>query len=144
MAHIIAGHGMKEVIDDRIRIAADDAFAELDGELGNDPSADEELMGITNRAISIARAPKLDKYEFEADRMALRYLARSGYDLNGLSRLLLKLKERHADNIDIFDLNYRNHPDFDQRIRLVGEGMKGYRKYEGQAFSGYYGKSMVF
>jgi uncharacterized protein YgiM (DUF1202 family) len=144
MAHVIAGHGMKEVIDDRIRIAADDAFAALDEELGSDPAEEEELIGITNRAISTAKAPKLDTYEFEADRMALRYLARSGYDLNGLSRLLVKMKEKHGDTIDIFDLSYRNHPDFEKRIKLAGEGMKEFRKYEGQAFAGYYRANMVF
>ncbi|MHB9028170.1 MAG: M48 family metalloprotease [Candidatus Latescibacterota bacterium] len=144
MAHVIAGHGMKEVIDDRIRIQADDAFAALDEELGNDPAEEEELIGITNRAISTAKAPKLDKYEFEADSMALRYLARSGYDLNGLPRLLAKMKEKHGDSIDIFDLSYRNHPDFEKRIQLTGEGIKEYRKYEGQAFAGYYRTNMAF
>jgi predicted Zn-dependent protease len=144
MAHVIAGHGMKEAVEDKIRIQADDAFAELDVEVGADPAETEELIAITNRAVSIANSPKLDEYEFEADRMALRYMARGGYDLSGLPRLLDNLKQKHGDAIDMFDLNYRNHPDFDKRLKLVGEELKDYRKYEGRSFEEYFKAHMVF
>ena len=144
MAHVIAGHGLKAVIDDKIRIQADEAFAALDQELGNDPAELEELIAITNRASSIANSPKLDEYEFEADRMALRYLARAGYDLGGMTRLLGDLKRKHGDTIDIFDLNYRNHPDFGKRLILCGEEMKEYRKYTGLSFADYFKSHMVF
>ena len=144
MAHIIAGHGMKEVLEDNIRGKADDAFADLDAEVENDPADDEELIGITNRAISIAKSAKLDKYEFEADRMAIGYLARSGYDLNGLPRLLTLMQEKYAKSIDMFDLNYRNHPDFGKRLKLVGDEIAGYKAYKGLAFNDYYRKNMVF
>ena len=144
MAHVIAGHGMKEAVEDKIRIQADDAFAELDVEVGADPAETEELIAITNRAVSIANSPKLDEYEFEADRMALRYMARSGYDLDGFPALLSHLKQKHGDAIDMFDLNYRNHPDFDKRLKLVGEELKDYRKYEGRSFADYFRAHMVF
>jgi len=144
MAHVIAGHGTKAAIDDRIRIKADDAFADLDQEVGNDPAELEELIGITNRAVSIATAPKLDEYEYEADRMALRYLARGGYDLKAQIRLLQAIKERHEDTIDMFDLNYRNHPDFAKRLSLSEKEMKNYRNYQGGGFAEYYRTHMTF
>ncbi len=143
MAHVIAGHGTKAAIDDRIRIKADDAFAELDQEVGNDPAEVEELIGITNRAVSIATAPKLDEYEFEADRMALRYLARSGYDLKAQDRLLRSIKNKHEDTIDMFDLNYRNHPDFAKRLTLSEKEMTSYRNYQGGSFAEYYRSHMA-
>jgi uncharacterized protein YraI len=144
MAHVIAGHGMKAVIDDKMRILADEKFEELDQELGNDPAELEELIAITNRATSIANSPKLDEYEFEADRMAMRYLARSGYDLGGMIRLLSDLKRKHDDTIDIFDLNYRNHPDFGKRLGFSVDAVKNYRKYTGLSFAEYFKTHMVF
>ncbi len=144
MAHVIAGHGTKAAVDDRIRIKADDAFAELDREVGNDPAEVEELVGITNRAMSIATGPKLDEYEFEADRMALNYLARCGYDLKAQVRLLQGIKAKHEDTIDMFDLNYRNHPDFAKRLALSEKEMKGYRNYTGGTFAEYYRSHMTF
>lgn len=144
MAHIIAGHGMTEVLAGNVRGKADDAFADLDAEVENDPAGDDELIGITNRAVAIARSPKLDEYEFEADRMALCYMARSGYDLNGQSRLLTLMQEKYAKNIDMFDLNYRNHPDFGKRLKLSGDEIAGYRNYKGLAFSSYFRENMAF
>jgi predicted Zn-dependent protease len=135
---------MKAVIDDKIRIQADEAFANLDQELGNDPAEFEELIAITNRATSIANSPKLDEYEFEADRMAMRYLARSGYDLGGMIRLLSDLKRKHDDTIDIFDLNYRNHPDFGKRLGFSENAVKNYRRYTGLSFAEYFKTHMVF
>ena len=133
MAHVIAGHGMLEVMDNKVRIKADSAFDSLDKQVGS-TGAEADLLAITDRAMSIATAPKLDEYEFEADELALKYLARSGYDLGGLTRLLDKLKAEHDKNTDIFDLNYRNHPDVGKRMENIGKQMRQYRKYEGQRF----------
>ena len=144
MAHVIADHGMKEVLADSIRGKADDAFADLDAEVENNPVDDAELVDITNRAISIAKSPKLDKYEFEADRMALCYMARSGYDLSGQTRLLTLMQEKYAKSIDMFDLNYRNHPDFVKRLKLSGDEIAGYKGYKGLTFNDYFRANMTF
>lgn len=145
MSHVIAGHGTRELEDEgnKIGMAASDAFARLDNETGA-TEIEQELGAIANRATSICRAPKLDKYEFEADAMALRYMARSGYDLDGHFRLLAKLKKKHDTEVDIFDLNYRNHPDFDKRLRNSEKEMDNYKKYSGQAFSAAFTENMVF
>lgn len=105
---------------------------------------EEDLIAITNRAISIAKSPKLDKYEFEADEMALRYMARSGYDLGGLAGLLTKLKSRHDREVDMFDLNYRNHPDFKKRMDLSAKKLKKYKRYTGRKFAENFNENMVF
>ncbi len=133
MAHIIAGHGMLQAMDDKVRLKADSAFGALDKQVGS-TETEAELVGITDRAMSVALAPKLDEYEFEADEMALNYLARSGYDLGGLSRLLDKLKAQHDKTTDIFDLNYRNHPDFGKRMKRIEKEVKSYKRYDGRRF----------
>ncbi len=143
MAHIIAGHAMQEMEDRSVSLKADSAFDRL----GRETSVSDvefDLVGITNRAVSIATSPKLDEQEFEADRTAIRYLARSGYDLNGLTRLLYTLRNKHESNIDIFDLNYRNHPDFRERIRQVEKEIIGYKTYKGEKFSESFRTHMTF
>jgi len=144
MAHVVAGHGMKEVYEDKVRIVADDAFSVLDKQTGGRSDMEEELIAITNRATSIAKSPKLDKYEFEADEMALRYMARGGYDLSGLTGLLTKLKSRHDREVDMFDLNYRNHPDFKKRMDLTAKELKEYKKYTGRKFAEDFIENMEF
>ena len=145
MAHIIAGHAMQSMEESKTRITADSAFEGLDKETETGPSEiEEELIAITNRAISIATSPKLDEQEFEADQMALRYLARCGYDLNGISRLLSIMMNKHESNIDIFDLNYRNHPDFKERIKRLEREFRRYKRYEGRDFSDSFDDNMIF
>ncbi len=76
--------------------------------------------------------------------MAIRYLARSGYDLNGLTRLLYTMRNKHEANIDMFDLNYRNHPDFRERIRQVEKEIIGYKTFKGEKFTESIRTNMVF
>ena len=76
--------------------------------------------------------------------MALRYMARSGYDLDGLSRMLNIMMNKHESNIDIFDLNYRNHPDFKERIKRAEKELRNYRRYEGRQFSESFRSNMIF
>jgi predicted Zn-dependent protease len=127
-----------------VSIKADSAFELLNNETGGSTETEDELIALTNRAIAIATSPKLNEQEFEADRMALLYLARSGYDLKGLPRMLTTMMERHEKNIDMFDLNYRNHPDFNVRTALVGKEIEKYRKYSGKTFAEEYSANMIF
>ena len=145
MSHVIAGHGTQELEDEsnKIGMAAGDAFAKLDGEVGTS-EMEQELGAIANRATSICLSPKLDKYEFEADAMALRYMARSGYDLDAHFRLLTLLKNKHDTEVDIFDLNYRNHPDFKKRIESSEKELKQYKKYTGKTFENSFSDKITF
>jgi len=143
MAHVIAGHGMIEVMESEVQRKAGSAFDALNRSTTGPTEAEEDLIAVANRAVSIAQSPKLDKYEFEADEMALRYLARCGYDLGGHIRLLNKLKAEHDANIDIFDLNYRNHPDFGERMKRSEREMRDYRKYSGKTFADSFRRSLA-
>ncbi len=143
MAHVIAGHAMQTIEDNEVSIKADTAFDLLEKEAGSSET-EAELVAITNRAVSIATSPKLDEQEFEADRMAILYLARSGYDLNGLTRMLHIMMDKHERNIDIFDINYRNHPDFKERINRMENEIKRYKGYEGRQYSDSFRLNMVF
>ncbi len=142
MAHVIAGHGMLAAMENEVQRKADSAFDILNRSTSGPTEAEEDLIAIANRAVSIAQSPKLDEYEFEADEMALRYMARSGYDLGGLGRMLEKLKAEHDRNTDIFDLNYRNHPDFGERMKRAEREMRDYRNYSGAAFAADYSRNM--
>lgn len=143
MAHVIAGHGMLEAVENKERIKADSAFEALGREVGTS-DIEADLIGITNRAMSIARSPKLDTYEYEADELALLYMVRCGYDPGGLTRLLDTMHSVHARNVDIFDLNYRNHPDFGERVKRIRSEMRNYRNYKGGRFEDDYKRNMIF
>ncbi|MFC1490610.1 M48 family metalloprotease [Candidatus Latescibacterota bacterium] len=144
MSHVIAGHAMQSMEENEVGIEAGDAFDLLGQETGEISEIEGDLLALTNRAISIATSPKLDEQEFEADRMALTYMARCGYDVNGLSRMLNTMMTRHESNIDIFDLNYRNHPDFKERINQISRELRQYRNLDGKQFSGDFRANMIF
>jgi len=142
MAHIVAGHGAREVVDDKLRIKTDKAFQALERETGKSSEIEADLLAVAERAITFVKRPKLDKYEYEADEMAIRYLARCGYDLGGLTRLLTNLNDKHARNIDMFDINYKNHPDFRERLKRVNDEIKDYKRYNGMRFEDDFKRNM--
>jgi predicted Zn-dependent protease len=144
MSHVIAGHAMQSMEESEVGISASSAFDMLEAETGQRSEIEDDLLAITNRAMSIATSPKLDEQEFEADRMALTYMARSGYDVNGLTRMLNTMMTHHEQNIDIFDLNYKNHPDFKERLNRIGREMRNYRRFEGQTFAADFRSNMTF
>ena len=134
MAHIIAGHGMYEVMENKVEDTANKAFDILGKTVGT-TETEQDLLAITDRAISIAESGKGDKNEFEADEMALRYLARSGYDTGSQMRLLQKLMDKYEKNIDMFSLNYQNHPDFGERMKRCRDGVRRYNRSGGETFA---------
>ncbi len=144
MSHVIAGHAMQELADRKESIKADTAFKGLDDETGGSSEVEMDLIGITNRAVSIATSPKLDEQEYEADRMALRYMARSGYDLGALQSLLSRMMTVHEARIDIFDLNYRNHPDFKERLKRITKELGNYKNYSGSKFADSFRENVAF
>jgi beta-barrel assembly-enhancing protease len=144
MAHLIAGHASVQMKENKAAITADSAFGALDKETGGGSETEDELIAVTNRAFQTAVKPKLDEQEYEADRLAVLYLARSGYDLEALPVFLNKMMEMHEKNIDIFDLNYRNHPDFKERMKRVQKEISKYYLYSGQNFMTDFKTEMVF
>ena len=143
MAHVIAGHAMQTLGENETAQKANTSFDILAQETGTSET-EQDLIGITDRAVSIATSPKLNEQEFEADRMALRYLARSGYDLGGLTRMLATMMDFHERNIDLFDLNYRNHPDFGERTKRIEAELRQYRSFQGSANRDQFARALRF
>ena len=86
IAHIVFQHGMARTRSDRQRITEDNAFAEMEGDLGwNERQGDsmmalnEELSAQADEIYEFFRSEKNDAQELEADRWGVIYLARAGY-----------------------------------------------------------------
>jgi predicted Zn-dependent protease len=83
-------------------------------------------------------------YEYEAHELALLYMVRCGYDPGGLTRLLDTMQSVHARNADIFDLNYRNHPDVGERVKRIQREMRDYRNFNGKRYEDDFRRNMIF
>ncbi|NKB72694.1 MAG: M48 family metalloprotease [Candidatus Latescibacteria bacterium] len=96
IAHISRYHGMREMEKRKVRIVAEDAFAELAAEV--EPAVQERLamereleqigLDIYERLV----AGRLAEYEEEADAVGLLYAARAGYDPRAVLALLARQK----------------------------------------------------
>ena len=92
IAHITGYHGMQEMEKRKVRIVAEDAFAELAAEV--EPAGQQRLamereleqlgLDIYERLVE----GRLAEYEEEADSVGLLYAARAGYDPGAVLRLL--------------------------------------------------------
>jgi len=98
IAHVSHYHGMEELEKRRVQIIAEDSFAELDALsdslYGHDSKYDDaeaELEDIALSVYEIIYAGRLEKYEEEADKLALIYAARAGYDPQAFEDLLSRL-----------------------------------------------------
>lgn len=99
VAHVIYQHGLQELEHRRPMIVADNAFAELEKETGGGEdsqkwqSIEASLDEFALNAYETIFEGRLSRYELDADRIALIYTARSGYDPNALMVLLARLKK---------------------------------------------------
>ncbi len=59
--------------------------------------------------------------EYEADRLAIRYLRNAGYDPNGLTRFFTKLQRKEKGGTSDLDKMLRTHPLTKDRIRKANE-----------------------
>lgn len=93
IAHVSRYHGMQEMEARRVQILADGALAELDRSIDAPGSPDglaEELEEVALVTYERIVSGRLQDYEREADRVGLRYAARSGYDPRALLDLLAR------------------------------------------------------
>lgn len=98
IAHVSHYHGMEELEKRRVQIIAEDSFAELDALsdslYGHDSKYDDaeaELEDIALSVYEVIYAGRLEKYEEEADKLALIYASRAGYDPYAFEDLLGRL-----------------------------------------------------
>ncbi|HNX91507.1 MAG TPA: M48 family metalloprotease [Candidatus Omnitrophota bacterium] len=64
--------------------------------------------------------------EYEADRLAVRYMIQAGYDPRGMLSLMAKLKAGESKNDPKWAIFLRSHPYLDDRMALVNEEINKY------------------
>ncbi len=100
IAHIARHHGMLEMAERRHHIAADDAFAEMEMEIGKFgieqdekmKAVEEELEELSFQIFENLVNGRLQQYEKEADELAVIYASRAGWNGRELLTILNRLK----------------------------------------------------
>jgi len=122
MAHVVQRPGIKDMTIRTPKIHAEEAFAELEDELGEEKSEEEqELDAFADEAYENTVRPRLIAYEFESDQLAMTYLKRAGYDPTVLLPLLARMQEPLEKSGDIFAPNYMTKDDVGERLQKVRE-----------------------
>jgi len=137
MSHITQRHGLKELKKSEAKIKAEQAFAELEEETGPMSEEEKELEEYAAAAYNNLIAPRLLEYEIEADKLAMLYLRRAGYDPTALLNVLSRLQEAPKTMPDIFDDNYMKKDEFSQRLATVNAIVRseGYRSSSSKQFA---------
>jgi hypothetical protein len=129
MVHVIQRHGIKELNKSEAKIKAEQAFAELEEETGPMGDEEKELEEYADNVYQNLISPRLLTYEIDADRIAMIYLKRAGYDPTAIASVLLRIQEPSASTQDIFDANYMKKDDSRERLVKVQQVIRdeGYR-----------------
>lgn len=129
MVHVIQRHGIKELKKSEAKIKAEQAFAELEEETGPMGDEEKELEEYADNVYQNLISPRLLTYEVDADRIAMKYLYRAGYDPTAIASILQRIQEPSSDSKDIFDDNYMKKDDFNDRLSKVQQNIRdeGYR-----------------
>lgn len=106
IAHVARHHGMIEMAKRKHHIGAENAFAEMDDEMemaGMDypdeaKEIEQEMEELAFETFETIIAGRLREYEEEADRLALLYTLRTGYDYTALHNLLLRLQRDQSES----------------------------------------------
>lgn len=94
LMHIVLRHGMRETYERRFKVKMDEAMAELEQELAEEPdSTSAELEEFAQEAYETVVKPRLQVYEEEADQAAVVLLAKAGYDPMAVSRMILRVRD---------------------------------------------------
>ncbi len=140
MVHVVQRHGIKELKKSEAKIKAEDAFAELEEETGPMGEEEKELEEYANNVYQNLISPRLLSYETDADKLAMIYLKRAGYDPTALPSVLQKIYEPTAAVGDIFDDNYMKKDDMRDRIQkaLKVSREEGYKSRADRQFTDRY------
>lgn len=137
MAHVVQRHGLKELKKSEAKVKSEQAFAELEEETGPMGEEERELEQYAENAYNNIIAPRLIGYEKEADKLALLYLKRAGYDPTALLSMVERLQEAPAAAPDIFDDNYMKKDEFAERLGALREAVRsgGHRPAPSRQFT---------
>ena len=128
MMHIIMKHGVKEINQRIINIKMDEAMRELDDESGSKDLLDDELEEFALEAYDMIHKPRLLSYEEEADRGAVLLLANVGYDVDAVSRMVLKLQDATKDMDEDDPFVQADYQKRHKSIRkFIDEKLKGFK-----------------
>ncbi len=137
MVHVIQRHGVKELKKSEAKIKAEQAFAELEEDTGPMGDEEKELEEYADNVYQNLIAPRLLTYEIDADRIAMKYLYRAGYDPTAMATILQRILEPSSNAHDIFDDNYMKKDDFNDRLLKVQQNIRdeGYRSRSDKQYS---------
>lgn len=96
LSHVTLHHGATETEVRKPKIHAEDAFAEMDEELGKD-AVEQELDDLALDMYEHAIRGRKEVYEMEADARGVLYAQRAGYDPSGMATLLTRLQRAQAE-----------------------------------------------
>lgn len=125
IGHVSAKHGLASIKKSRLV----DAFKILGKEAATRYGSKElaELTGIFENVLgdiveSLVEKGYDRKYEYEADKLAVKYAAATGYDPNGLARFLKTLTGAPAAGAKGW---FKTHPSAEDRLDKVNSQIKG-------------------
>lgn len=125
IGHVSAKHGLASIKKSRLV----DAFKVLGKEAATRYGSKElaELTGIFENVLgdiveSLVEKGYDRKYEYEADKLAVKYAAATGYDPNGLTRFLKTMTGAPAAGAKGW---FKTHPSAEDRLDKVNSQIKG-------------------
>ncbi len=137
MVHVIQRHGVKELKKSEAKIKSEAAFAELEEDTGPMGDDEKELDEYASNVYQNLISPRILSYETDADKLALVYLKRAGYDPTALPSVLQKIYEPSGAVVDIFDDNYMKKDDMRERLQKLLKVVRdeGYRTRSDRQFT---------
>jgi len=114
IGHITARHGVKKIQSAYGAIA----LQVLSTEAGGDVAA-----GV-NVALNTLFSEYSQEDEFEADRLAVKYMKKAGYNPEGMVEFLKKLQGEQKKDIRPY-IYWKTHPNLSKRIAVVNKEIKG-------------------
>ncbi|MDP2884166.1 MAG: M48 family metalloprotease [Ignavibacteria bacterium] len=137
IAHLAAGHAIKEEFQRRFRVRMDEAFAELEEELDQKPDSSEtDLEEMIQEAYDDVVKPRLQVFEEEADKGAVIMLAYLGYDAQAVSGIVEKTGRAIKTRVKDWTENPFLHLDFEKRNATLLKILQANPGYAGGARNG--------
>ncbi|MGZ7066500.1 MAG: M48 family metalloprotease, partial [Candidatus Aminicenantales bacterium] len=129
IGHVVAKHGLQSIKKSRLV----DAFKVMGSEAARRLSSEDvsKLTGLFEGALGDILGTLVErgydrKYEFEADGLAVKFAARTGYNPNGLADFLKTMeKDKPAGPAAGW---FKTHPGPEDRLRLVQAQIGGLKQ----------------
>lgn len=119
IAHLYRRHGLQEMSKRIAMIRLDEAFAELEAEVGDATEDEKEMEDLVDHTYEKIVHPRLLSYELEADKIGAILAAHAGYDPFGLVRVSDRIARIPKEQPDIFDFNYMLPDDAVERATTI-------------------------